>query len=99
MAMAEKNVAEGTAVLTQGEENDHFYVVQSGSFTVFKCEEGRQPSLENPGASLGLQLQCCRRHGGSQAGWRVRQPPHVVAACQLSSLAIDAAVPHECLNW
>jgi len=53
MAMRERIVAAGEAVLTQGEGGACFYIVDSGALEVFKYEEGDQPSAQKPGAKVG----------------------------------------------
>jgi CRP-like cAMP-binding protein len=50
MAMGERSVAEGEAVVTQGEASSCFYVVESGSLSIYKYDQEADPTPEGPGA-------------------------------------------------
>jgi len=49
MAMEAKSVKEGEAVVTQGEASRCFYVVESGSFSIYKYDQEADPAPQRPG--------------------------------------------------
>uniref|UniRef100_A0A060T2H1 cAMP-dependent protein kinase regulatory subunit n=1 Tax=Blastobotrys adeninivorans TaxID=409370 RepID=A0A060T2H1_BLAAD len=50
-ALQEKKVNNGTNIITQGEEGDYFYIIESGSVDFYK--DGEKVNSSGPGSSFG----------------------------------------------
>ena len=86
LSMSERNVEAGDTVISQGEDGDFFYIVDSGSLDCFVAGEGIAPPGRHvmtyvEGTNFGeLALMCTRAAIEATAGCHAVQP---VACCRV----------------